>query len=199
MYEYPCIPLPTCRKHAFFKRHNQMSYSVTAFHSKLGTPGWYTTFSMWSIGKFQQSGELKKHSHFFFLHFQSPSAYKKGENEVVQSCLTLWDLRGFSIHGIFQVRVLEWVAIFFSRGSSWPREWTLVSHTASRHFYSLRHQGSHMKAIGWSKFVRIFSKNQGKWRQLSPSSRKCGVKFSRIVCPREFPGRPVVKTLCFHC
>ena len=134
MYEYPCIPLPTCRKHAFFKRHNQMSYSVTAFHSKLGTPGWYTTFSMWSIGKFQQSGELKKHSHFFFLHFQSPSAYKKGENEVVQSCLTLWDLRGFSIHGIFQVRVLEWVAIFFSRGSSWPRDCTWVSCIAGRSF-----------------------------------------------------------------
>ena len=43
----------------------------------------------------------------------------KGESEVIQSCLTLSDpidfsLPGSSIHGIFQARVLEWVAIAFS-------------------------------------------------------------------------------------
>ena len=32
---------------------------------------------------------------------------------------------GSSVHGIFQVRILKWVAISFSRGSSWPRYWTL--------------------------------------------------------------------------
>ena len=32
----------------------------------------------------------------------------------------------FSVHGIFQARVLEWVAISFSRGSSQPRDWTPV-------------------------------------------------------------------------
>ena len=32
-----------------------------------------------------------------------------------------------SVHGIFQARILEWVAIFFSRGSSQPRDWTCVS------------------------------------------------------------------------
>ena len=52
---------------------------------------------------------------------------------VVQSCLTLCNpmdcsALGFSIHGISQARVgkisqvLEWVAISFSRGSSWPRD-----------------------------------------------------------------------------
>ena len=45
------------------------------------------------------------------------------ESEVAQSCPTLCDpmdcnLPGFSVHGIFQARVLEWVAISFSRGSS---------------------------------------------------------------------------------
>ena len=44
-------------------------------------------------------------------------------SEVAQSCPTLCDpmdcsLPGFSIHGIFQARVLKWVAISFSRGSS---------------------------------------------------------------------------------
>ena len=39
-----------------------------------------------------------------------------------------------SVHGIFQARVLEWVAISFSRGSSWPRGRTPVSHVVGRFF-----------------------------------------------------------------
>ena len=42
-------------------------------------------------------------------------------------------LSGFSVHGIFQARVLEWVAISFSRGSR-PRDRTQVSRNASRRF-----------------------------------------------------------------
>ena len=41
---------------------------------------------------------------------------------------------GFTIHGIFQAWVLEWVAISFSRGSFQPRDWTRVSHIAGRRF-----------------------------------------------------------------
>ena len=60
---------------------------------------------------------------------------KKKENEVTQSCLILCDpvecsLLDFSIHGIFQARVLDSVAISFSRGSSQPRYRTQVSHIA---------------------------------------------------------------------
>ena len=52
---------------------------------------------------------------------------------VTQLCLALcdpmdWSLPGSSIHGIFRARVLEWVAMSFSRGSSLPRDWTQVSH-----------------------------------------------------------------------
>ena len=39
-----------------------------------------------------------------------------------------------SVHEIFQARVLEWVAIPFSRGSSWPRDGTWVSCIAGRFF-----------------------------------------------------------------
>ena len=39
-----------------------------------------------------------------------------------------------SVHGIFQARILEWFAIYFSRGSSWPRDQTWVSFTAGRFF-----------------------------------------------------------------
>ena len=39
-----------------------------------------------------------------------------------------------SVHGIPQARILQWVAISFSRGSSWPRDWTWVSHIVGRLF-----------------------------------------------------------------
>ena len=67
------------------------------------------------------------------------ATYVLKESEVAQSCPTLCDLMdyslpGSSVHGIFQARVLEWVAIFFSRGSSRPRGRTRVSHIAGTHF-----------------------------------------------------------------
>ena len=53
---------------------------------------------------------------------------------VAKSCRTLatpWTgLPGSSVHGTLQARILEWKAILFSRGSSWPRDWTWVSHIA---------------------------------------------------------------------
>ena len=60
-------------------------------------------------------------------------------SEVAQLCLTLCNpmdcsLPGSSIHGIFQARILEWVAISFSRRSSWPRDWTQVSRIIGRRF-----------------------------------------------------------------
>ena len=39
---------------------------------------------------------------------------------------------GSSVHRILQVRVLEWIAISFSKGSSWPSDWTRVSYVAGR-------------------------------------------------------------------
>ena len=46
---------------------------------------------------------------------------------VVWSCLTLWDPMDYTVHGILQARILEWVAFPFSRGSSKPRDQTQVS------------------------------------------------------------------------
>ena len=60
-------------------------------------------------------------------------------SEVTQSCSTLcdpmdWSLPSSSVHGILQAIILEWVAISFSRGSSWPRYQTRVSHIGGRRF-----------------------------------------------------------------
>ena len=70
--------------------------------------------------------------------------YRKKESEVTQCNPMDYSLPGFSIHGIFQARVLEWVAISFSRGSARPRDWTLVSRIVDRCFYCLSHQGRYI-------------------------------------------------------
>ena len=61
------------------------------------------------------------------------------ESQVAQSCPTLCNpmdcsLPGSSVHGIFQARIQEWVAISFSRGSSQLRDQTQVSCIVGRHF-----------------------------------------------------------------
>ena len=69
---------------------------------------------------------------------------------LLQSCPTLCDPvgcspPGSSVHGIFQARVLEWVAMSFSRGSSQPRDQThiaSVSYTDRQILYHKRHLGS---------------------------------------------------------
>ena len=70
----------------------------------------------------------------YFLVFEG-----KKESEVAQSCPTVCNPMdcsppGSSVHGIFQARVLEWVAISFSRGSSQPRYRTWIFHIAGRCF-----------------------------------------------------------------
>ena len=70
---------------------------------------------------------------------QLPKAESESKSEFTQSSRTLCDpmdcsLPGSSLHGILQARVLEWVAISFSRGSSWPRDRTRVSRIAGRRF-----------------------------------------------------------------
>ena len=58
---------------------------------------------------------------------------------VTQSCLIRCDPTDcsppdFSVHGILQAKILQWVAISFSRGCSWPRDWIWVSCIVGRFF-----------------------------------------------------------------
>ena len=60
-------------------------------------------------------------------------------SEVAQSCPTLCDPMdcsppGSSVYRVFQAWILEWVAISFSRGFSWPRDQIRVSRIVGRHF-----------------------------------------------------------------
>ena len=64
---------------------------------------------------------------------------------VIQSCMTLCDPMeqpGSSVHEILQARILGWVVIFSSRGSSQPRDQTWVFLHCRQILYCLSHQGS---------------------------------------------------------
>ena len=54
-----------------------------------------------------------------------------------------YSLPGSSIHGIFQARILGWVAISYSRASSWPRDQTHVSYTGRQILYHCHLGSSH--------------------------------------------------------
>ena len=59
-------------------------------------------------------------------------AFFRNKVKVTQLCSTLRSPMDYTVHGILQARILEWVAFPFSRGSSQPRDQTQVSHIADR-------------------------------------------------------------------
>ena len=73
-------------------------------------------------------------------HFMSPTkSFNRRLSEGEWNRVWLYypmdcSLPGSSIHGILQARILEWVAISFSRRSPWPRDRTQVSHISGRRF-----------------------------------------------------------------
>ena len=56
--------------------------------------------------------------------------------KITQSFPTLCDHMDYTVHGILQARILEWIAFLFFRGSFQPRDWTQVSCIAGRFFTS---------------------------------------------------------------
>ena len=62
----------------------------------------------------------------------------------------LYSPPGSSVYGIFQARILEWVSISFSRGSSQARDWTHISCLGRRILY---HPGSPMMHVGLTNFL----------------------------------------------
>ena len=66
-------------------------------------------------------------------------------------------LPGSSVHGIFQVRILEWVAISFSRRSSRPRDWTWVSRIVGRCFTIWATREVHRRTPRYQKKLELKS------------------------------------------
>ena len=71
---------------------------------------------------------------------------------------------GSSVHGISQARILEWVAISFSRASPWLMDWTLVSCLAGRFFTTVLPQKP-WRDISWSelRWLRFARQREGRY------------------------------------
>ena len=96
---------------------------------------------------------------------------ERNEMLVAQSCPALCNLKdcsllGSSVHGVLQARILEWVAIPFSKGSSQPRDGTWVSCIAGGFFTVLSHLGSLREGR-----TNKPSEENGKQRELSGQSQ----------------------------
>ena len=113
---------------------------------------------------------------------------KSSESEVTQSCPTLCipmdcSPPGSSLHGIFQARVLEWIAISFSKGSSWTRDRTWVSCIAGWCFtsWATRESPKEQWKWKWSR-VLLFATPWAVAYQAPPS-----MEFSRQEYWSGFP------------
>ena len=93
---------------------------------------------------------IKKQRHYFTdkglyiqtYSFSSSLVWMWVKQKITQSCPTLCDPMDYTVHGILQARILEWVAFPFSRGSSQSRDQTQVSRIAGRFFTSWATKGS---------------------------------------------------------
>ena len=73
---------------------------------------------------------------FYIVCFSNDDNINNNKVKVAQSCPTLCGPMDYTVHGILQARILEWVAFPFPRGSSQPRDQTQVSHIAGGFFTS---------------------------------------------------------------
>ena len=86
------------------------------------------------------------------------------EVKVTQSSPTLCDPMPYTVHGILQVRILEWVAFPFSGGSSQSRDQTHVSHIAGRFFTNWATREPKNTGVGsLSLFQWIFLTQELNW------------------------------------
>ena len=86
-----------------------------------------------------------------------------------ESCPTLWPLNcsppGSSVHGILQARILEWVAMPSSRGSSWLRDQTHISCTAGGFFTAEQPRKPNSDNTSLYYFRNILNTLESNWSQ----------------------------------
>ena len=99
----------------------------------------------------QRRGGIRKRNSWLTLLDSGNGHSMLQRSGLCWSCPTLCDPTdcsppGSSVHGIFHARVLEWVAISYSRGSSWPRDQARVSCVSWTGRWILYHSLSHLEA-----------------------------------------------------
>ena len=100
---------------------------------------------IWNIEKWYWWTYLQGRSRDINMCNRLVDTAQKGGKVKPLSHVRLFETPGSSVHGIFRARVLELVAISFSRGSSWPRDRTWVSSIADRCFAIWATREAHRK------------------------------------------------------
>ena len=128
----------------------------------------------------------------------------ESESEVTQLCLTLCDpmdcsLPGSSIYGIFQARILEWVAISFSSAWKWKVKVKSLSHlqlfaTPWTVAYQAPPPMGFSRQEYWSGVPLpspMQESEKWKWSRsvISDSQRPHELQPTRLLCPWDFPGK----------
>ena len=107
---------------------NSMNMSLSKFQEIVkDREAWHISKVSQKVGHDWETEQQQQHANICYCYL------------VAKLCLPLCDpmdcsLPGSSVHGISQAEILEWVAISFSRGSSQPRDWTLISWIPDRFF-----------------------------------------------------------------
>ena len=87
----------------------------------------------------------------------------KAKVKAAQSCPTLCDPMDYTVHGILQARILEWVAVPFSRVSSQPRDPTQVSCSAETSPAEPPGKPKNTGVDSLSLFQGIFPTEESNW------------------------------------
>ena len=101
--------------------------------------------------------------------------------KVAQSCPSLCDPMNYTVHGILQARILEWVAFLFSRRSSQPRDWTQVSRIAGGFFTSWATREALVLKLwpGWQ------SPGKTGWNSRFPGTGAIWIQWKSGLGPRD--------------
>ena len=105
-----------------------------------------TTERLHFTSLYDDLGELKYKEKKWSFEFWS--GLKRLKVKVAQLCPTLCHPMDYTVHGVLQARILEWITLPFSRGSFQPRDWTSVSYVSCISRWVLYHLGFPDSSVG---------------------------------------------------
>ena len=124
---------------------------------------WFTLLDTWNLHGI--INQLYSNIYFFFLSRNSCSVLSCSVYLILFYPMDCSSLGSFA-HGILQARILEWVAIPFSRGSSQTSDWTQVSCIAGR-FFTVWTSGESLGMATFNKYnfrkSIFYSKERYPW------------------------------------
>ena len=176
------VPLPFSKKDAKLVLECSPRPTIAFFLFSISVSNGHSWQLLSNLNIQQHNSDMTKHFHYLNLDFPS----KWPVSEWVKSLSRVWlcdpvdcSLPGSSVHGILHGKILEWVVISFSRGSSQPRDRTQVSRVAGRCFNlwdtreaqmtSIRHHLScHLQYLSHAAFTCEYEWERRRKQQPTP-------------------------------